>query len=272
MLSPVITLTTDFGSEGWYVASMKGVILGINPRATIVDVNHSISPQNVREAALCIAQIASYFPAGTIHVVVVDPGVGTERRLLCVPMRDQVFLAPDNGVLSWAARGVSVITRVALSEPRFWLPTISSTFHGRDVVAPVAAHLSLGVPVHELGTPVAQWQELPWPEPAVQSGQLGGEVLAIDHFGNLITNIEESTVARLCDRRPIIVRYRDRDVPLARTYSDVPVAHCVALIGSTGLLEIAQRNGSAADQLHGSVGDAVQLLVPRNQASNTARS
>ena len=257
MKPPVIALTTDFGNGGPYVAAMKGVILGINPAVQLVDVSHEIGAQNIREAALCLAQVVPYFPRGTIHVVVVDPGVGTERRLLCVRMHEQVFLAPDNGVLSWAARGAKTIERIQIRESRFWRPDMSATFHGRDMLAPVAAHLSLGVAPHELGPAVPDWVDIPWPPPTQSARRIEGEVLAIDRFGNLISNIggsepgtEERGAVRICCGGHTIER-------VVRTYGDVGVGAVLALVGSSGLVEIAVRNGNAAHRLGATVGSPV---------------
>jgi len=257
MKPTVIALTTDFGNSGPYVSAMKGVILGINPAVQLVDVSHEIGPQNIREAALCLGQVVPFFPHGTIHVVVVDPGVGTERRLLCVRMHEQVFLAPDNGVLSWAARGAVAIERFHLMESRFWRPEVSATFHGRDILAPVAAHLSLGVAPHELGPAVPEWVELPWPTSIRSTSRIEGEVLALDRFGNLITNIGESElslagklIVRICCSGQTINQ-------VVRTYADVSTGQLLALVGSSGLVEIAVRNGSAAERLRASEGSPV---------------
>ncbi len=261
MQTALITLTTDFGTGGSYVAAMKGVILSLNPAATLVDVSHEIAPQNVREAALCLTQVVAYFPRGTIHVVVVDPGVGSDRRLLCVSMHDQVFLAPDNGVLSWVARGAAMVERIELTERRFWRPHVSATFHGRDILAPAAAHLSLGIAPRELGQSVAGWAELAWTAPERFGDELVGEVLAIDRFGNLITNISEHDLrgANLLASR---VACCDRVIPrLERAYSDVAPGELLALVGSSSLLEIAARDGSAAALLNCVAGTLVGTLV-----------
>lgn len=259
MHPPIITLTTDFGTSGPYVAAMKGVILGINPAALLVDVSHEIGPQNIREGALCLASVAPYFPDGTIHVAVVDPGVGTRRRLLAVQMHDQIFLAPDNGILTWAAREADSIERIELTESSYWRKHVSATFHGRDILASVAAFLSLGVAPHNFGKPVDDWVQIPWPTPKSIAGGLEGEVLAIDRFGNLITSISEADLTA-SGRTIARVACSGTEVgPLARTYSDVRAADPVALIGSHVLLEIAVRNGSAAARLGCAVGSPVAV-------------
>lgn len=257
MKPSVVAFTTDFGAGGPYVAAMKGTILAINPAVQIVDVSHEIGPQDIREAALCLGQVVPYFPAGTIHVVVVDPGVGTERRLLCVRMHAQLFLAPDNGVLSWAARGAATIERIQLTESRFWRREVSATFHGRDILAPAAAHLSLGVAPQELGPAVSEWVELPWPEPVRTTQGIKGEVLAIDRFGNVITNIGGITIAPLAHGGVRVVCEGQTIVGLSRTYAETDVGTLLALVGSSGLLEIAVRNGSAAERLQARPGSRV---------------
>jgi S-adenosylmethionine hydrolase len=259
MPARIITLTTDFGTRDPYVAELKGVILSRNPAVHIVDVSHDINAQDVREAALCVAAVFRHFPAGTIHVVVVDPGVGSSRRLLCVTMHEQLFLGPDNGVLTWAARGAANITRIVLTDPRFWRENPSATFHGRDILAPVAAQLSLGLAPVELGSPTREWVELDWPCPERRGTHLCGEVLAIDRFGNLITNIESSEFA-LALRPTAQVICREAMVRgISRTYADVGQGELAALFGSSNLLEIAVRDGNAAAQIGANIGCAVML-------------
>jgi hypothetical protein len=259
MQPPIITLTTDFGTSGPYVAAMKGVILTLNPQVRIVDVSHQIAPQNIEEGALCLASVHRFFPAGTIHVAVVDPGVGSARRLLCVLMHDQLFLAPDNGLLTWSARGATKIDRVELSEPRFWRSSVSATFHGRDMLAPTAAHLSLGVSPNQLGRRVTGWVELRWPAPVRTGTQLIGEVLAVDHFGNLITNLAESDLQLPPGVVPRVSCCGVDIGRLSRTYSDVAEGELVAVIGSSELLEIAVRQGNAAERLRARRGSPVML-------------
>lgn len=260
MHPPIITLTTDFGTSGPYVAAMKGVILGINSAARMIDVSHEIGPQNIREAALCLAAVAPYFPDGTIHLVVVDPGVGTRRRLLCVRMHDQIFLAPDNGLLSWAAHDALSVERFELTERNYWRKHISVTFHGRDILAPVAAFLSLGVSPDSFGNPVDDWVQIPWPVPKSIAGGLEGEVLAIDRFGNLITSISEANLIAASRDVARVVCAGAEVGALGRTYSDVGEGDLVALIGSHSLLEIAVRNGSAAARLGCPVGLTVVVV------------
>ncbi len=261
MPAPIITLTTDFGSHGPYVAAMKGIILGIHPDARLVDVSHEIAPQNMREAAFCLTQITACFAAGTIHLVVVDPGVGTDRRLVCVRTQGQLFLAPDNGVLSWVARGRSDVEWWEISAARFWRQPVSATFHGRDILAPVAAHLSLGVPPSALGPAVADGVTLRWPAPRARADGIDGELIIADRFGNLISNISESDLAsRGRECAAMRVRCGGCDaIPLVRTYGDCPEGTVLALVGSSRLLEIAVRNGSAAAKLAAGPGTPVRV-------------
>lgn len=268
-MGPVITLTTDFGTSDGYVASMKGAILKINPQAIIVDLTHDISPQNVAEGAFVFGTAYHYFPRGAIHVAVVDPGVGTRRRavLLVTPLAS--FIAPDNGLLSyvfqreWGRAGrvrtpgkrrvLPGARAFQIQNPRLWLHPVSPTFQGRDVFAPVAAHLSLGLDPQEVGRPLAMLRSLPLPIPQREGGALLGEVLHIDRFGNLVTNFREDEVPR----KPV-TKIGVRTIHgLSLTYARG--GEVMALIGSHSYLEIACRNGSAAELLGVRVGDSVRL-------------
>ena len=257
----IVTLTTDFGAESPCVAQMKGVLLSIDASVVLVDVTHTIAPQNVRQAALVLADVCDRFPAGTIHVAVVDPGVGTARRLVYCRVGEQVLLGPDNGLFSRITQRASPATIIALEDPQFWLPIVSATFHGRDILAPVAARLCQGLDPRLLGAPVERLIDLDWPEPRVIAGKLTGEIIAVDSFGNAITNIGDEHLARLPDRSAIKVVSAGSasEIPLVRTYGDRPRGTPVALVGSGGLLELAVVDGSAARELGLSVGDRVEL-------------
>jgi S-adenosyl-L-methionine hydrolase (adenosine-forming) len=239
--APLITLTTDFGADSPYVAAMKGVIYRTNPAARVVDVTHSIPPQDVRRGAWVLEEVAPFWPAETVHVVVVDPGVGTSRQLVYARFGDAHYVAPDNGVLSRLARRESPSTIVAITEPRHWLPQVSRTFHGRDILAPVAARLSLGLDPALLGPALDRLVELSWPEVVVMPGSVRGSVRSIDSFGNLITDI---TADQLKDapRDPERVRVKcdeHETLGIFNTYGDQPPMTLVALVGSSGYLEIA---------------------------------
>lgn len=258
--SPLITLTTDFGEGSRYVAAMKGVILSIHRDARIVDLSHRIPPQNVRAGAIALAQTAPCFPAGTIHVAVVDPGVGSERRLVYARIGDQQFLAPDNGLLGRLAVAHPPSKIVGLDEPRFWLPQVSNTFHGRDILAPVAARLSLGLAPDELGRPIERLTELPWPEVQRVANQLTGEVVEVDSFGNLITNITRDMLADVPTDESVTVACDEHTTQgIFRTYSDQPPMTLTALVGSGGALELAIVDDNAAAMLGVTVGAPVTV-------------
>ena len=191
----VITLLTDFGTDSPYVAMMKGVIFSINPHVTIVDITHAIPPQDIRSAAFVLNEVCRRFPSGTVHLAVVDPGVGTDRDLVYLEIGQQRFVGPDNGLFSRVARD-RVITRIhVLAERDYWLPEISATFHGRDIMAPVAARLSLGLDPVLVGPRLERLVDLAWPQAQVGARQIVGEIQAVDSFGNLITNITSAQLS-----------------------------------------------------------------------------
>jgi S-adenosylmethionine hydrolase len=273
MTGKVITLTTDFGLADGYVGVMKGVILGIAPEATIVDLSHEIRPQDIRHGAFVLKTACRYFPPGTIHVVVVDPGVGSRRRILVVRGAPATFVAPDNGVLSWALEDLGVECVVGATEARFWRPAVSQTFHGRDVFAPLAAHLARGVAVEALGPAITDWLRIPFPMPrrGPEANRVRGEILHIDHFGNLITNVEVEALSGqvtnvsgvpvvLNEHSTIIIGQRSV-AGLHRSYAEVESGQLLAIAGSSGYLELAVREGSAAALLDAHRGDCVQIQV-----------
>jgi S-adenosylmethionine hydrolase len=263
MTNSIITLTTDFGTGSPYVAQMKGVILSINPKVTLVDITHAVPPQDVRQGALALADTTTRFPDGSIHVCVVDPGVGTDREIVCAEIDRRYYVAPDNGVLSYLTRTKAPTRVVALSARRYWLSTPSSTFHGRDIMAPVAAHLSLGTAPVNFGRLAGGLVELDWPAAIVEKGCIKGAVIARDSFGNLITNLERGDFAEMASRETAEVRCGGRQIPgIIDTYAQQSPGAVVALFGSSGRLEIAVVNGSAAEQLPVEIGDAVLVKVP----------
>ena len=260
MSKRVITLTTDFGVDSPYVAAMKGVILAISPQVTLVDITHSIPPQDVRQGAIVLADVCPRFPADTIHVAVVDPGVGTDRRLVYARIGNQHFLAPDNGLLSRLHRRSAATKLITLSEPAFWLKEVSDTFHGRDILAPVAARISLGINPELLGPKQPRLTELDWPQPQLEAARLVGEIESTDHFGNLITNITRQDLAGIAQHQPLRVRCGDHhNIPIVRTYGAQPKGTIVSLVGSTGQLELAIVEGNAAETLKLSIGAAVSI-------------
>jgi S-adenosylmethionine hydrolase len=256
----IITLTTDFGTGDSYVAQMKGVILSINPAVQIVDVTHAVGPQDVSRAAAIVDEIAEMFPRGSIHVAVVDPGVGTGRALLAAQAADQCFLAPDNGLLTVLFRRRPPTRVHRLTDDRFWRKPVSSTFHGRDILGPVAAHLSLGTDLADFGPPdnVAELVQLSRDEPRRIGGKLIGRVESIDTFGNLISNIRESDIPP--GDRPLSVFIGGCRIDgISRCYADWASGSVLALFGSSGRLEVAVPRGSAQKQLAVSEGAEVRI-------------
>lgn len=241
-----ITLTTDFGLDDWFVGTMKGVILRTAPNAVIVDLTHGIAAGDIRAGAFALAAACRHFPAGTIHVAVVDPGVGSDRAGVVVETENHLFVGPDNGIFSFALRGERLRSIHRLDNPRYRLAEVSRTFHGRDVFAPAAAHLSRGVPVAQFGPRVHELVSLDWPEPVALKSGVGGEVVHLDHFGNAITNLPASRVLASSAGK---VTVSSRSVPVREYYSAVAHGRPVAVIGSSGLLEIAIRGGNAARTL-----------------------
>jgi S-adenosylmethionine hydrolase len=251
----LVALTTDFGEGSSYSAALKGAVLSVNAAARILDLSHRLPPQDRLAAALFLDDVIPYFPAGTIHVVVVDPGVGTNRALLCVLWRDQALLVPDNGCWTTLEAREPVQAVYRLTESRYWSNSISATFHGRDILGPAAGHLSLGAPPDALGPIADTWMRMAVPEPRVEPDRVLGQILHVDSFGNAITNLTAAVIAG-SPRCKVGAHRVDRFV---RTYGDAEPGTVVALIGSSGRLEIAVVNGSAADRLSLRVGDPVQV-------------
>jgi len=258
-MAGIIALLTDFGLADGYVAAVKGVILSLNPEVTLVDVTHEVPPQDVGYAAYVLSTVYPHFPPGTIHVAVVDPGVGSERAGVAVQAAGQTFVAPDNGVLTYVlAEGYQAA--VTLSEPRFWRPQPSRTFHGRDIFAPVAAHLSLGVPLASLGKPAGELARLPLTQPHRRSdGTWVAHIIHVDRFGNLITDMrpDPAWLEHLAGAEvgSAIIN------AVVGTYADVPSGSPAILVGGGGYLEIAVRDGSAQRQFGAGIGDQVLLFM-----------
>ena len=256
----LITFTTDFGLSDWFVGTMKGVVLGMAPQTQIIDISHAVPSGNRRAGAFALRSAFGYFPKGTVHVAVVDPGVGSNRRAIAVETRNYLFLGPDNGVLSWALIDEDVLAIHSLDHSKYFLPRVGRTFHGRDVFAPVAAHLAKGLPIAKLGWKQASFVRLPWPEPRVQRSKIRGEVLHLDKFGNAISNIDASAVSALSVNAGIEVRLgRKRIGGLSPCFASVPQGQPVAVIGSSGFLEIAVNGGNAARLLKISIGNPVHV-------------
>jgi S-adenosylmethionine hydrolase len=284
--TPLVTITTDFGTADGYVGTMKGVILGIAPQAQLVDISQEIEPQNVRQTAYVLYTAYPFFPPHTVHLIVVDPGVGSARRPIALRTPAGTFVGPDNGVFSYVMACEPVEALVELADPRYRLPQVSHTFHGRDVFAPAAAHLAAGVPIADLGPPVPDPVTFPPPLLKIGPRSLSGEVLHADHFGNVITSIgrlswqenglsfepafrkTEGGEPEAGGGKPVGFRVEETTVTVAgqeltgvhRTYAEVEPGEVLALVGSEGHLEIAVREGSAARRLRLRPGDPVTLL------------
>ena len=274
-MSSIITLLTDFGMADHYVSAMKGVILSINPKVTLVDICHQVQPQNIAQAAFLLDSTWRYFPQGTVHLIVVDPQVGSQRRLIVLEQQPSTFfVAPDNGVLSYLLSNEEQTVQpsllhspkphrlgpglkaVSLSNHQFWRPSVSVTFHGRDILAPVAAHLSLGIPLEEFGTPVTELLAFPLSHPCRLQDSLVGHILHIDSFGNLISDIRSADLPA-----------GDLCIEVSGQHIDVVVQYyaqkegLVALVGSSDRLEIAQSNGSAAAFTGAALGDEITVKL-----------
>jgi S-adenosylmethionine hydrolase len=259
MTQPIITLTTDFGTDSPYVAQMKGVILAIHPAVTLVDLTHAVRPQDIRYGAVVLEDVTPRFPAGTLHVAVVDPGVGTARQLVYAECGSQRYLAPDNGLLSRVAAASPPTRLIALTQREYWLPQVSHTFHGRDILAPAAAHLSCGLPPERLGEPLERLAGLDWPAVTRVGRTLTGAVLWLDAFGNVITNVTAQMLAECGDPQTLLVTCAGAAAHgIVRTYGERPKGELIALLGSSGRLELAVVGGSAAQRLHVQPGDPVR--------------
>lgn len=265
----VVTLLTDFGHRDGFAGTMKGVILTLAPHVAVVDIAHELPPQDIRAAALVLRGAAPYFPRGTVHVAVVDPGVGTERRAICIVTERALFVGPDNGVLTWAAPPTHRHAAFSVENPQYFLPVVSRTFHGRDVFAPVAAHLAAGLEPAFLGPRLEQITELPWPAVVENDdGSIQGEVIYEDRFGNLVTNLEASILGDFSSTEVWLTIGSSMIPGIVPTYGAVPAGQLAALLNSWGLLEIAVRNGSAARTLGVGVGAPVTVHLRGKGRSN----
>lgn len=260
MARPVIALLTDFGTRDHYVAAMKGVVLDLCPEATLVDITHEIPPHDVETAALELSACYRYFPAGTIFLVVVDPGVGSARKGLAAEAGDYRFVAPDNGVLSLVFDDIKPRRTADLTTRRYARATVSRTFEGRDRFAPAAGWLARGLEVSALGRPVSDWQRLSLPHPVVNGDRLSGQVVRVDRFGNLVTNIDRRLFDQFRHERPVDIAIDGREVErLVATYAEAPEGAICALFGSSEHLELAVNGGSAAELLGFSRGTPVHV-------------
>jgi S-adenosyl-L-methionine hydrolase (adenosine-forming) len=256
----IITLTTDFGNGSTYQAAMKGVILSINPAAVIVDITHGVPHQDVKRGAVVLDDVTGRFPPDTIHIAVVDPGVGTDRAIVYAKIGTQQYIAPDNGLLSRLSVHTKPSKILRLAEAKYWLPEVSSTFHGRDIMAPAAAHLSLGLNPDLLGPPLRYPAVLSWHEAKITDKRIEGEVLEIDSFGNLITNITADMIAnRPADHRVCVVFNIYETWGIYHTYGNQLSGTLCAIMGSNNHLELAIVGDNAAQRLGIDIGTPVVL-------------
>jgi len=264
-LAGIIGILTDFGEEDEYVAAVKGVILKINPNVKIIDISHYIPPQDVVKAAFLLSSISPHFPEKSIFLTVVDPGVGTSRRILVIETKsNKYFVGPDNGVLSLPAEKEGINRIISVENTKFFLKNISSTFHGRDIMAPVAAHISLGVPIENFGPEIKDFQKLDIPAPKIGEDAIYGQVMLRDHFGNLITNIDKNTAEkhlRFDNRYDVKIGSRIIKARFLKTYGEGRKGEVLLIVGSKNLLEISINQGNAFEELKIKVGSGFKILL-----------
>lgn len=256
----IIALLSDFGLQDVYVGVMKAAIAQINPQLTVIDLTHQIPPQNIAAGRFCLLNAYAYLPPKTVCVAVVDPGVGSDRRGIAIEIENRCFVAPDNGLLSGILQHSEAIAAVQLDRPDYWRTgSPSATFHGRDIFAPVGAHLANGVPLAKVGTAIDPRSLIRWQFPPLKTTptEICGCVQYIDRFGNLVSNIPAALVAG----KSWGVKWQGEKVLPYRTYSDRPVGELVALIGSHGWVEIAVNGGSARDRLGWDYGGAIAITI-----------
>ena len=259
-LTNIITLTTDFGTTDIFVGVMKGVILNINPDAQIIDITHDIKPQNVYAGAFLLNSAYHYFPPGTIHVGVIDPGVGSARRAIAVETEQYYFVIPDNGLLSYVLCKEKIRRAVNLTNPKYFLPQVSDTFHGRDIFAPVAAHISRGVSLNSLGEQITDIVQIPISTPDTSESEIIGHILYIDRFGNLITNISHELFESVRRERNFTIFVKDRQIQrICRAYAESSVGELLGIFSSFGNLEIAISEGNAAEILRVKIGNPIKI-------------
>jgi S-adenosylmethionine hydrolase len=255
---PIITLLTDFGLKDPYVASLKGVILTINPRCRIIDITHQVNPHDIEEGAFILANAYSAFPKGTIHLSVIDPGVGSQRKPILFVTKNYFFIGPDNGLFTLALRKETVRQAVGLTNRKYFLPKVSATFHGRDIFAPVAARLSLGTKPETFGDEINSWTELPFQKPSTKGEKLAGKIVHIDTFGNLVSNIGQKQFFEFVRGHSFAITAGRRVIHvLKKGYWEGKRNELMALFGSGGFLEISVRESSAQKALKIKRGDRV---------------
>ena len=261
-MPPIVTFTSDFGLTDWFVGVVHGVLHELCPEAHVVDLSHAIPPGSIDAGAFVLEAAAPDFPNGTVHLAVIDPGVGTQRLALAVAARQQFFVGPDNGLLGWALSDPEARVH-AVTEERWLRHPVSRTFHARDVFAPVAAHLANGVSVESFGPRVARPVRRPYTPPRQRKGRLEGRVVYLDRFGNALTNLSIEWLGRTfagVDGHDLLVEVLDRRIDgIGTSYGDAPIGTLVAVMGSSGRLEIAEVGGSATHRYGIGVGDALNV-------------
>ncbi|MEX0608750.1 MAG: SAM-dependent chlorinase/fluorinase [Balneolaceae bacterium] len=262
-MSQIITLTTDFGLQDQYVSALKAVILGISPEVRLIDISHDIPPQDIMAGAYVIRNSAFLFPPGTVHLVVVDPGVGTSRHPVAIKIKDQYFVGPDNGIFSLFYDEFEH-KAYRLNNPVFWRDTIAKTFHGRDIFAPVAAHLSKGVSLDDVGEPIEGLVTYHWAVPIADKDGLQGWVVHIDRFGNLITNISEALIKDHIKKKKVKIYVGNTMLKkIVTTFGDVEDGDPAAFIGSSGMLEIGINKGNAGRMLSVDKGAQISIVLQK---------
>ena len=260
MTPPCIALLTDFGTRDWYAAAMRGVILSYCPSARILDITHEVPPQDIVAGALTLAAAAPWFPRGTVFAAVVDPGVGGDRALVAARADGRYFVGPDNGLLALALAKAERVALIRLTNRRYWRRSVSQTFHGRDIMAPVAAHLANGVPLARLGVALKRLTPLEMPVPQRHGRTVRGQILHIDTFGNLITNLPAALLVRRDAAAHASLRYQRHAVRMVSSYAAGRPQELIAIVNSQELIELAIREGSAAWTFNAKRGDAVELI------------
>lgn len=257
----IVAVLTDFGEKDNYVGVMKGVILNINPKVKLVDITHQVNPGNYKEAGFLLYKTYNFFPKKTIFLVVVDPGVGSQRLALAVKTKNYYFVGPDNGALAVAAENDGIQKIIELKNKKYFLKNISSTFHGRDIFAPVTAFISKGVNMDNLGKPAKTMQKLTLPLPKIKNRVLTGEVIYIDHFGNLITNIKKEHLLDFLERREFTVYLNRKKIfKLHNFYSQAKNREPFLIEGGFSLLEISLRNRSAKEYFKAKIGSKLTVV------------
>ena len=259
-----ITMTTDFGTKDPWVGSMKGVGMFLNPNVNLIDITHEIEPGNIFEAAFILANTSGAFPKGTIHVAVVDPGVGTDRDPIVILTDNHFFVGPDNGVLSLATQNTNVRRVIKITNDDFFQKPISSTFHGRDIFMPTASYITRGVSLDDLGEEITDYKKIDYPKVIKDDSSVTGEILYVDNFGNLITNINEDAISHLVDSGKVETEIKSLKIDdILDSYSDRGDEVPVAIVGSLGFLEIACYKGRANDIAGATVGDSVTVRLKK---------